>query len=264
VGFSGGLGREFRPATGLSQVFGAEFEEEGGGAVSNTARLLLVEDDRVIGRVLDAALRRDGYDVRWHPTGGDAVRDAAAREFELALVDLGLPDVDGLAVCYRLRELQPACVVVVLTARDEEVDVIVGLEAGADDYLTKPVRLGELRARIKAHLRRGLVVPVPRGPIRVGDLAIDVPGRRAVVGGRVLPLRAKEFDLLARLAATPGVAVSRETLMSDVWDTRWYGPSKTLDVHVASIRRKLADAGDARVPAIATVRGHGYRLEMVS
>src|SRR5262249_28497180 len=151
----------------------------------------------------------------------------------------GLPDVDGLAVCHRLRELQPACVVVVLTARDEEVDIIVGLEAGADDYLTKPVRLGELRARIRAHLRRWL--PVPRGPVRFGDLAIDVGARRAVVGERVLPLRAKEFDLLARLAATPGVAVSRETLMADVWDTQWYGPSKTLDVHVASIRRKLAE-----------------------
>lgn len=230
--------------------------------MSYAARLLLVEDDRVIGRVLDAALRRDGFDVRWHPTGSDAVRDAAARDFELALVDLGLPDVDGLAVCHRLRELQPSCVVVVLTARDEEVDVIVGLEAGADDYLTKPVRLGELRARIRAHLRRWLTVPIQRGPVRVGDLAIDVGARRALVGERVLPLRAKEFDLLARLAATPGVAVSRETLMSDVWDTQWLGPTKTVDVHVASIRRKLADVTGSRVPAIATVRGHGYRLEL--
>ncbi|TDV54877.1 response regulator transcription factor [Actinophytocola oryzae] len=227
----------------------------------HTTRLLLVEDDPVIGRVLDAALRRDGYDVRWHPSGGDAVRDAAAREFELALVDLGLPDVDGLAVCQRLRELRPSCVVVVLTARDEEVDIIVGLESGADDYLTKPVRLGELRARIRAHLRRWLSVPVVRGPLRVGDLRLDLPARRAAVGERVLPLRAKEFDLLARLAATPGVAVRRETLMSDVWDTRWYGPTKTLDVHVASVRRKLAEAGGDRVPSIATVRGHGYRLE---
>lgn len=227
------------------------------------ARLLLVEDDRVIGRVLTSALRRDGYDVRWHPTGGDAVRDAAARPFELALVDLGLPDVDGLAVCHRLRELQPACVVVVVTARDEEVDVIVGLEAGADDYLTKPVRLGELRARLRAHLRRWLTTPVPRGPLRVGDLTVDLSARQAALGERTLPLRAKEFDLLARLAASPGVAVSRETLMADVWDTRWYGHTKTLDVHVASIRRKLADAGGERVPAIATVRGHGYRLELV-
>ena len=224
------------------------------------ARLLLVEDDRVIGRVLDAALRRDGFDVRWHPTGGDAVRDAAVRPFDLAIVDLGLPDIDGLAVCQRLGELQPACVVVVLTARDEEVDVIVGLEAGADDYLTKPVRLGELRARIRAHLRRRAAAP--RGPLRVGDLCVDVPARRAAVGERVLSLRAKEFDLLARLAATPGTAVSRETLMADVWDTRWYGPTKTLDVHVASIRRKLAAAGGARVPAIATVRGHGYRFDL--
>jgi DNA-binding response OmpR family regulator len=228
--------------------------------MAQTARLLLVEDDRVIGRVLDAALRRDGYDVRWHPTGSDAVRDAAARPFELALVDLGLPDVDGLAVCHRLRELQPACVVVVVTARDEEVDVIVGLDAGADDYLTKPVRLGELRARIRAHLRR--TTPAPKGPLRVGDLCLDLPARRAKINQRTLPLRAKEFDLLARLAATPGVAVSRETLMADVWDTAWLGPTKTLDVHVASVRRKLAEAG-GHVPAIATVRGHGYRLELV-
>lgn len=228
----------------------------------HAARLLLVEDDRVIGRVLDAALRRDGYDVRWHPTGTDAVRDAAARPFELALVDLGLPDVDGLAVCHRLRELQPGCVIVVVTARDEEVDIIVGLESGADDYLTKPVRLGELRARIRAHLRRWLTVPGVRGPLRVGDLCVDLPARRATVGERTLPLRAKEFDLLARLASSAGAAVSRETLMADVWDTEWYGPTKTLDVHVASIRRKLAETGGARVPAIATVRGHGYRLEL--
>jgi DNA-binding response OmpR family regulator len=221
---------------------------------------VLVEDDRVIGRVLDAALRRDGYDARWHPTGGYAVRDAAAREFDLAIVDLGLPDVDGLAVCQRLRELRPGCVVVVLTACDEEVDVIVGLESGADDYLTKPVRLGELRARLRAHLRRWL--PVPRGPLRIGDLCVDVAARRARVRDRVLPLRAKELDLLARLASTPGVVVERDMLMADVWDTQWYGPSKTLDVHVASVRRKLAAAGGYRVPAIATVRGHGYRLEV--
>jgi len=223
------------------------------------SRLLLVEDDRVIGRVLTAALRRDGYDVRWHPTGGDAVRDAAARQFQLALVDLGLPDVDGLAVCQRLRELQPGCVVVVVTARDEEIDVIVGLEAGADDYLTKPVRLGELRARIRAHLRR---VPddVPAA-LSVGDLRVDLSARQAVVRDHVLPLRAKEFDLLARLMGSPGAAVSRDTLMADVWETHWYGTSKTLDVHVASVRRKLASAG-GRVPVIATVRGHGYRLEL--
>jgi DNA-binding response OmpR family regulator len=228
-------------------------------AVAGT-RLLLVEDDRVIGRVLSSSLQRDGYDVRWHPTGGDAVRDAAARPFQLALVDLGLPDIDGLAVCQRLRELQPSCVVVVVTARDEEVDVIVGLESGADDYLTKPVRLGELRARIRAHLRR-MPEDVP-AQLGMGDLLVDLSGRRATVGGRTLPLRAKEFDLIVRLMGSPGVAVSRDTLMADVWDTHWLGNSKTLDVHVASLRRKLADVG-GRVPVIDTVRGYGYRLELV-
>ena len=190
------------------------------------------------------------------------MRDAEARAFELALVDLGLPDMDGLAVCHRLRELRPECVVVVVTARDEEVDVIVGLESGADDYLTKPVRLGELRARIRAHLRRG-TAPWRGGPLRIGDLRVDPAARRATVGDRTLPLRAKEFDLLARLAASPGVAVSRETLMADVWDTAVVRPdqdagrARRVDPAQARGRRRR------RVPTIATVRGHGYRLEPV-
>ena len=175
-----------------------------------------------------------------------------------SLLDLGLPDLDGVEVCRQLRRLQPGCVVVILTARSEEMDVVVGLEAGADDYLVKPVRLTELHARIRAHLRRNETGPNGQ-PIRaVGDLVVDLPRRRVTVAGRELHLRPKEFDLLARLAAEPEVAHRRETLMSDVWDEHWFGSTKTLDVHVAALRRKIAesaDSADVRVPEIVTVRG---------
>lgn len=218
--------------------------------------LLLVEDDQVIGRVLSASLRRDGYDVRWHASGAGAVREAAARGFAVAVVDLGLPDMDGIAVCHRVRELQPGCLVVIVTARTDEVDVIVGLESGADDYLTKPVRLGELRARIRAHERRSHAPAGAAEVVRIGGLLIDPLARRVSVGDRTIPLRAKEFDLLSRLARSTGAAVSRATLMADVWDTTWQ-ESKTLDVHIAGLRAKLG----AEAPAITTVRGFGYRLE---
>jgi DNA-binding response OmpR family regulator len=152
-----------------------------------------------------------------------------------------------------------------LTARKDEMDVVVGLEAGADDYLTKPFRFAELRARIRAHLRRGISRDERDEPVRtVGPLTVDTAARRCLLGGTEVPLRAKEFDLLARLAADPGTALSRDTLMSDVWDEHWAGSTKTLDVHVAALRRRLdetaAVAGSAPVQ-ITTLRGHGYRLE---
>ncbi len=227
------------------------------------ARLLVVEDDETIGGVLESSLRSHGHDVAWQHTGRGAVHEATAHDFDLVLLDLGLPDLDGVEVCRQVRSLQPGCVLVVLTARREEVDVVLGLEAGADDYLTKPVRLAELHARLRAHLRRGCPAGPAQAVLSVGELEVDTASRRVRLAGTEVPLRAREFDLLARLAAEAGAAVSRETLMADVWDTNWFGSTKTLDVHVATLRRKLATAtGQARdAPRITTLRGHGYRLE---
>jgi DNA-binding response OmpR family regulator len=224
------------------------------------ARLLLVEDDETIGHALSSSLAAHGHEVSWQSTGRGALAQAAKGPLDLVLLDLGLPDLDGVAVCRELRGTRPEAVVVMLTARDEEMDVIIGLEAGADDYLTKPVRLAELHARIRAHLRRS--APPTSGAVVLGDLALDTGSRRVSIAGTEVPLRAKEYELLVRLAAEPGIAVSRETLMSEVWDEHWFGSTKTLDVHIAALRRRLADAGgDAALPVIVTLRGHGYRLD---
>jgi DNA-binding response OmpR family regulator len=227
-------------------------------------RILLIEDDSTIGEVLTSSLRSNAYEVAWEQTGTAGIAVAKAAAVDLVLLDLGLPDLDGFEVCRQLRRAQPGCIIVMLTARAAEMDVVVGLDAGADDYLVKPVRLGELLARIRAHLRRNEAAATVSSVHVIGDLVVDEARRRVTVAGRELHLRAKEFDLLARLAAQPDVALSRETLMSDVWDENWFGSTKTLDVHVASLRRKigeLAAAAGAHVPAIVTIRGHGYRLE---
>ncbi|OLT02916.1 DNA-binding response regulator [Pseudonocardia sp. CNS-004] len=230
------------------------------------SRILLVEDDSTIGEVLTASLRSHAHEVTWEQTGEAGITRATASAVDLVLLDLGLPDLDGVEVCRQLRRARPGCVIVILTARAAEMDVVVGLEAGADDYLVKPVRLGELHARVRAHLRRNEGAAAALSAYPIGDLVVDVPCRRVTVAGRELPLRAKEFDLLARMAAQPDVALSRETLMCDVWDEHWFGSTKTLDVHVAALRRKIGEiaaSSHARVPAIVTLRGHGFRLELL-
>ena len=228
------------------------------------AHLLVIEDDPEIGELLRSSLELHGHAVERQGTGQGALARAATTAFDLVLLDLGLPDLDGLEVCRQLRITQPGTVIVMLTARTREMDVVVGLEVGADDYLTKPVRLAELVARVRAHLRRA--VPAGRRgrrPARRGRSHGEHRQPPASPSGATeLALRPKEFDLLARLLAEPGSAVSRETLMSEVWDENWFGSTKTLDVHMAALRRKLADAGAGKnIPRIVTVRGHGFRLD---
>ena len=223
--------------------------------------LLLVEDDEAIGRSLTTALRGQGYDTMWALTAAEAIELAAAEPPVLVLLDLGLPDLDGVELCRQLRGTLPGVVIVVLSARADDVDVVLGLEAGADDYLTKPFRLPVLLARVRAHLRRQAPSePVTGDVVQHGALRLDLGARRCEVAGAEVPLRPKEFELLAALVADAGQAVSREQLMSQVWDEHWSGSTKTLDMHVSSLRRKLAEAG-GNGQLIATLRGYGYRYD---
>jgi DNA-binding response OmpR family regulator len=218
-------------------------------------RILIVEDDSVIGAELLKALAASGYEAGLATNGGAAVADALAHPPDLILLDLGLPDIEGVEVCRRLRANQPQAVIVVLTARTEEFEVVVALDAGADDYLTKPFRLTELVARIRAHLRRQGSVPGD-SVVTVGQVRVDLPARRVHAGDAEVLLRPKEFDLLAALVSRAGEVVTREQLMDEVWDENWFGPTKTLDVHVSTLRRKLGAYAH-----ITTLRGRGYRYE---
>jgi DNA-binding response OmpR family regulator len=232
------------------------------------AHLMVVEDDEKIGGMLTAALTANGHTTAWQRSGSSALAAAADTTFDLVLLDLGLPDLDGLEVCRSIKQRQSDCVVVMLTARRDEMDVIVGLESGADDYLLKPFRMTELLARVRAHLRRAVPHGESSAPLIHGDLTLDEAKRQCTVRGRDVHLRPKEFDLLARLLSSTGEAVTRERLMADVWDENWFGSTKTLDVHVAALRQRLATAAaafepPALVPRIATLRAHGYRVEPV-
>ncbi|MBM6401013.1 response regulator transcription factor [Phycicoccus sonneratiae] len=220
-------------------------------------KVLLAEDDPAISDPLARALRREGYEVEVC-TDGESALEHALRSPDLLVLDLGLPKMDGLEVCRRLRQEGSTVPVLVLTARADEVDTVVGLDAGADDYVTKPFRLAELLARARALLRRGVVEPTENEEDPLLD--IDPDGRRVFLRGEEVQLTGKEFELLRVLVANAGKVVSREKLMRDVWDSAWYGSTKTLDMHISVLRRKLGD--DAAHPRyITTIRGLGFRFD---
>jgi len=213
-------------------------------------RILVVEDEPRFARPLVSALRRHGYEVL-HVT--DAEGALRAPPCDLVLLDLGLPDRDGMRVCQEIRE-RGDTPIVVLTARAEEVHRVAGLRFGADDYVVKPFGFDELEARIQAVLRRCGPQRAPQ-VYTVGGLVVDLTSRTAYARGEPVALARKEFQLLAALAAQPGVVHRRERLLLDVWNTSWQGTSRTLDVHIAALRAKLAG-----VVGVETVRGVGYRL----
>ena len=218
-------------------------------------RVLLAEDDEAIAEPLARALLREGYDVEVRGDGQEEL-DVALQGVDLVVLDLGLPTLDGLDVCRRLRASGSSVPVLILTARTDEVDTVVGLDAGADDYVKKPFRLAELLARARALLRRGAPEPESAPP-----LLIDQESRRVFLRGQEVALTGKEYALLSVLYRERGKVVSRDQLMHEIWDTEWYGSTKTLDVHVSVLRRKLDEAGDAG-RMIATVRGVGFRLDL--
>ena len=218
-------------------------------------RVLLVEDDDTIADPLSKGLQREGFDIERVASGSAAIE---AKEPDVVLLDLGLPDIDGYEVCRKMRATSDVPILF-LTARSDEIDRVVGLELGADDYVVKPFGFRELVARIRAVTRRRgperRQAAAGGHPLRVDGLEIDRRARRVVLDGAEVDLTPKEFDLVALLVQDPGAVFERRRIMEEVWGHPWYGPTKTLDVHVASVRKKFSDAG-----WIETVRGVGFRL----
>lgn len=225
--------------------------------------VLVVEDDDGIALPLVRTLEREGYQVPRVADGLSAVGRALGGDVDLMILDLGLPDIDGLEVCRRVRADGYQQGILILTARGGELDRVVGLDVGADDYMAKPFGLAELLARTRALLRRSAgscqdpTVPAPAVPS--GGLRIDPLSRRVWAGEEEITLTTKEFDVLAVLSQEPDAVVTRERLMDEVWDSNWFGSTKTLDVTIGRLRQKL---DEGRSPSrVVTVRGVGFRLE---
>ena len=220
-------------------------------------RVLVVEDEEDIAFPLVRTLEREGYDVSWVDSGQKAL-DTLSSAPEVVILDLGLPDIDGLEVCRRAREAGFEGAIMIVTARAGELDRVVGLDYGADDYLAKPFGLAELQARVRALLRR-TSSPTATEKEATDGLRIDVEARRVYAGTEEVPLTGKEFEVLNILAANRDKVVSRGRLMADVWDENWYGSTKTLDVTIGRLRQKLESVGVT--DRVVAVRGVGFRLE---
>jgi DNA-binding response OmpR family regulator len=214
--------------------------------------ILLVEDEPSVGELVRGYLGRNGYRVIWVRSGEDALAELDRHPVRMVILDIGLPGIDGFDVCRRMRT-RSQVPILMLTARDEEPDRVVGLEVGADDYLTKPFSPRELVARMKAIFRR-TEPQEHRDSFTLGDVLLDRESRDVTVAGRPVELTAKEFDLLAFFMANVGVVVSRDTLLDRVWGQEYPGGTRTVDVHVAQLRRKLG-----RPDLIRTLRGAGYK-----
>ncbi len=214
--------------------------------------VLLVEDDHSIGSLVRSYLDRDGYQVVWVRDGSSALAELTRHQVRMVVLDLGLPDIDGFEVCRRIRATSDVPILM-LTARDEEADRVAGLEVGADDYVPKPFSPRELVARIKAILRRSGPAH-PEDVLALGDVVLRKGAREVTVEGRPVELTAKEFDLLAFLMENAGTVVSRELLLDRVWGMEYPAETRTVDVHVGQVRKKLGRPG-----LIRTVRGAGYK-----
>jgi DNA-binding response OmpR family regulator len=223
---------------------------------TKTQTVLVVEDEPSIASFVSAYLKNAGYGVRTAATGGEALRQVAAEKPALVVLDLMLPDIDGIEVCKRIRQ-DSDLPILMLTARDEDVDKIIGLEVGADDYLTKPFNPRELVARVRSILRRTTPERAAResAQLRHGDLVVDAGRREAKVGEQEIQLAPKEFDLLWELLDHRGLVLTRDQLLERVWGYTFAGDTRTVDVHVRQLRRKLGDASP-----IVTVWGVGYKV----
>ena len=220
-------------------------------------QVLLVEDEADVARPLATRLHREGFEVTVEGTAAGAVSAFEARAPDVVLLDLRLPDGSGLDVCRAIRS-SSGVPIIILSAAGEETDRIVGLDLGADDYVVKPFSAREMVARLRSVLRRGPLRGLP-GPVTVGQIRLDPRARTVTIGGRPVDLRAKEFDLLHLLMAHAGQVLTREHIMEQVWDPNWFGPTKTLDVHVRALRRKLGD-DPSRPRYLHTVRRVGFRF----
>jgi DNA-binding response OmpR family regulator len=231
-------------------------------ATSNpNLRALVVDDEVALARLVTSYLERDGFEVEVAADGERALALARTLDPDVVVLDVGLPGIDGVEVCRRLRTFSD-CYVVMLTARAEEVDTLIGLSVGADDYMTKPFSPRELLARVRVMLRR------PRSaarsadatpPITIGDLSIDIDAREVRIAEELVPLTRTEFDVLSTLAGRPNAVFSRSALIEEVWGGNWVGDEHLVDVHVLHVRQKLGDSAE-RQQYVRTIRGVGYRM----